>query len=145
MTDKQTKPDFVTEAEMKDAATVMARKYASFMNDRAFQIALKKDNRGVYATVTLANASGSYFYPVEGRMAALDHEMSQRDAALFLLSYIDLYFAEYFREGGDMYLPIDWADYEHDGVKLQLKGQILNLEVERMADALLERGEQPLH
>ena len=145
MTDKTKKPEFVTETELKDIASVMERKYTSFVGDRSFQATAKKDARGVYATVTLANGSGSYFYPVEGRIAHVDHEMNNRDAVLFLLNYIDLYFEEYFREGGDVYLPIDWSNYDYEGVQLQLKGQILNLEVERMADAILERGDQPTH
>lgn len=145
MNDQAQPSTFVTEAEQKAFASVMDRKYASFMKQRSFKVDMKKDARGVYATVTLANASGSYFYPVEGRIANLDHDMNPRDAGLFLLDYIDLYFAEYFHDGGDVYLPIDWAEYEHDGIPLQLKGQILNLEAERLADALLERGEQSIH
>lgn len=144
MTEKP-KNEFVTEGECRDLATLMGRKYASFMKDRHFEAVITKDARGVYATVTLRNRSGSFFYPVEGRMANIDHDMNPRESGLFLLDYIDSYFEEYFREGGDVYLPIDWAHYEHDGVPLQLKGQILNLEIERMADELLSKGNSSVH
>lgn len=137
---KETTAKFVSQDECGEISRVMEKKYAGFLKQRFFETGLKKDGRGVYATVTLRNKSGSYYYPVEGRLAHLDHDMNEREAALFLLDYIDAYFGEYFREDGDVYLPIDWADYEWDGVPLQLKGQILNLEVERMADELL-RGE----
>jgi hypothetical protein len=137
--DLPTKP-FVTAAECDDVAQMMGRKYTRFMNERYFEATMRRDGRGVYAKVTLRNQSGSYYYPVEGRLAHAEHEMSDRDAAFFLLDYIDSYFDEYFRGDGGVYLPIDWADYEWEGVPLQLKGQILNLEIERMADDLLERG-----
>lgn len=134
---------FLTPEDLAELASVMNRKYAGHLNQRRFEATAKKDGTGVYAKVTLKNASGSYFYPVEGRLAHLDHDMNAKDAALFLLNYIDAYFAEYFKEGGEVYLPIDWADYDYDGVPIQLKGQILNLEVERMADALLEQADKP--
>lgn len=131
----------LNEAELKEFASLLNRKYASMIHERHFEVVMAKDARGVYATVTLRNPSGSYFYPVEGRVAHDDHEMSVRDACSFLLDYIDSYFEEYFRGGGEVYLPIDWSDYEHEGVVLQLKGQILNLEVERMADEILSRSD----
>ena len=139
-TNSPAKKPFVNEAECDEVASLMDRKYASYMKQRYFEAAVRRDSQGVYAKVTLRNKNGSYFYPVEGRIAHEEHEMSDRDAAFFLLDYIDQYFDEYFKEDGGVYLPIDWADYEWDGVALQLKGQILNLEVERMADELLERG-----
>lgn len=135
--------DFVTTTECTEIATLMGRKYSTFLKQRFFEVVTTKDSHGVYAKITLQNQSGSFYYPVEGRMAHLDHDMSARDASLFLFDYIDAYFAEYFREDGDMYLPIDWADYDSEGVPFQLKGQILNLEVERMADELLAGSEQP--
>jgi hypothetical protein len=133
---------FVTVEECAEFSRQMERKYAAFLRQRSFETKVRKDARGIYATVTLRNASGSYFYPVEGRVAHLDHDLSERAAALFVLDYIEAYFAEYFREDGGVFLPIDWADYECDGIPLQLKGQILNLEVEKMADELLA-GEGP--
>ena len=63
--------------------------------------------------------------------------MEESGVALLLCEYIGEYFAEYFREGGELYLPIDWADYSWEGVPLQMRGQILNLEAERLADELL--------
>lgn len=129
--------EFVTEAECRDISSLMERKYATFMKQRSFETMVRKDGNGVYAKITLRNPSGSFYYPVEARIAHIDHDMSNHDAGLFLLDYIDAYFAEYFRENGEVYLPIDWADYESDGIPMQLKGQILNLEVERMADELL--------
>jgi hypothetical protein len=57
-----------------------------------------------------------------------------------LIDYIDSYFEEFFRENGEVLLPIDWAPFDWEGVPIQLKGQIFNLEVEKMADEWLEHG-----
>ncbi len=140
MSDQLPSSEFLSAKILTDTARVMERKYASFMNQRHFEVEAYKDGLGIYAKVTLRNKTGSFFYPVEGRIANLDHDMKPSEAALFLLDYIDAYFAEFFREGGEVYLPIDWADYECDGIPLQMKGQILNMEIEKMADEFLKRG-----
>lgn len=128
---------FVEAAECSDLAALMQRKYAGFLAQRFFEVSVSKDVTGVHAKMTLRNQDGSFFYPVEGRMAFVDSDLSPRESALLLLNYMDAYFDEYLREGGDVYLPIDWAEYEYEGVPLQLKGQIYNLVIEKMADELL--------
>ena len=68
--------------------------------------------------------------------------MKRKDAVLFLLDYIDCYFEEFFKEDENVFLPIDWSEYSFDEVPFQLKGQILNLHVEDLADRILS-GEDP--
>ncbi len=128
---------FITETECKDLASLLNRKYAGFLAERYFEVVVDRNPIGVHAKVTLRNSSGSYFYPVEGRIADVDHDMTAREGGQLLLDYMGSYFDEYFREGGDVYLPIDWTEYEMDGVPLQMKGQIHNLAIEKMADEFL--------
>lgn len=130
----------LTGEECAALAAAMGRKYSSFLKERYFEMKVRSDRQGTYATVLLRNQSGSFYYPVEGRVADMDHDMNEREAAMFLIDYIDAYFEEFFRENGEVYLPIDWATFDWEGVPLQLKGQILNLEVEEMADRWLESG-----
>jgi hypothetical protein len=126
---------------------MLSRKYGAALKQRYFEVDLKRDGSGVYAKVTLRDRSGSFYYPVEGRIAHEDHSMSSRDAALFLVDYIDAYYEEYLRDG-ETFLPIDWAEYESEGVVFQLKGQVLNLEAEKLADEILAQADgvvSPLH
>ena len=125
------------QSECADLARLLDRKFAGLRGARYFGVEFSKDGQGVYAKVTLRNDSSSYFYPVEARIAFADTDLGERAAGMFLLDYISEYFAEYFREDGDCYLPIDWTEYQWDGVAFQVKGQILNLELEKMADELL--------
>lgn len=129
--------EFLTEKDCQEMARVMERRYAGEIADRYFLTEATRDEFGVYVKVTLRNDSGSFVYPVEARTKHQAHEMNHRDAGLFLLDFVDAYFEEYFGEGGEVFLPIDWADYECEDVALQLKGQILNLKIEKMADDLL--------
>ena len=128
---------FVTQAECDQLASLLGRKYTSFLRQRYFEVSVRKDSHGVYAKVILRSKDGSFYYPVEARAAHMEHDMEESGVALLLCEYMGEYFAEYFREGGELYLPIDWADYSWEGVPLQMRGQILNLEAERLADELL--------
>ena len=130
----------ISTEECDALAETMSRKYASFLNGRYFEVSLKHDQTGNFATVLLRNDSGSFYYPVEGRISDYDHDLNRHDATLFLIDYIDSYFEEFFRENGEVYLPIDWAAFEWEGIPIQLRGQILNLEVENMADDWLKNG-----
>lgn len=130
---------FITSEERTELALMLSRKYAAALSQRYFEVDLKQDGSGVYAKVTLRDRSGAFYYPVEGRIAHEDHSMSSREAALFLVDYIDAYYEEYLRDG-ETFLPIDWAEYETEGVVFQLKGQVLNLEAERMANEILEQA-----
>lgn len=131
---------FISAEECVKLALLMNNKFASLIGQRSFEASIKKDERGVYAKIILRNRDGSFFYPVEARVLHDEHELTPRDAGLLLFDYMGAYFEEYLKEGGDIYLPIDWADYDCDGVALQMRGQILNLAVEKMADELLNNA-----
>ena len=131
----------MTEVEAFELTEIMRQKYAAFIAERYFELSASKDATGVHVKLILRNGSGTFYYPVEARLANLAHEMTAKEAVLFLVDYVDAYYEEYFREGGEVYLPIDWTEFEHEGLPVQLKGQILNLAVEAMADEWLAKGE----
>lgn len=122
-------------------STLMAEKYTMFMAGRRFVIEAAKDLHRVTVKVTLTNEDESYFYPVYGRMNIDREDLKAEEAALFLVDYIDAYFEDFFEEGEDLYIPIEWAKYEYDATEFELKGQIFNLKAERLADELLSRSE----
>lgn len=126
--------------ECLQLSQVMGKKYASALKDRNFFIKTQGMADGVMLTVILRNHSGSFHYPVEGRMKLGTEGLNSRDAALFLLDYIDQYFEEYLTRDPDTFLPIDWTDYELEGRHFQIRGQIANLELEKLADEILARG-----
>jgi hypothetical protein len=57
---------------------MLSRKYGAALKQRYFEVDLKRNGSGVYAKVTLRDRSGSFYYPVEGRIAHEDHSMSSR-------------------------------------------------------------------
>ncbi len=137
MNGSQTKSP-LTAAENSDIASALQRKYAAFTGNRKFTLDSEADSQSVSLTLTLKNDDESFFYPVEGRIAWREEGLSQKAAAGVLIDVMDNYFQEYLVNDGEVFLPIDWQDYESaDGQKIQLRGQIRNLKLEKMADDLL--------
>ena len=130
--------EFLTDAECVELAEIMVKKYRIAMKDRSFSIRASVQDKGVYVTIILSNKDQSYYYPVEARMMFDAEEMEPREAALFLIDYIDVYFEEYlYEEDEQIYLPIDWSDHEYEAINLQIRGQILNQKLDAMADEWL--------
>ncbi len=121
---------------------VLDRKYSFWRKDRRFQVSAYADHEGTYAKVVLSDKKKSFYYPVEARIGHFDHEMSRKDAAFFLLDYIDCYFEEFFKEDENIFLKIDWATQEIEGLNFQIRGQVLNLYMEDLANRILS-GESP--
>ena len=138
MAEQQEQEVFLSISDCKELATLLSRKYAGLIQNRYFDIEVARGYTEILVKVTLRNQSGSFYYPVEARLKRIDYPRSAREAGMFLLDYVGSYFDEYLRSGGEVYLPIDWVEYECDGVIFQLKGQILNLELEQLADRWLE-------
>ena len=126
----------ISPAECAELAQIMGIKYAAHLDGKEFVISVQQQQEWVYVTVTLKNMQESFYYPVEARIHR-DVPLEPREAALFLLDYLDLYFDDYLREK-DVYFPLDWAQYVYEGIDFHVRGQILNLEAQRQADALLQ-------
>lgn len=124
-------------AEANGIATVLQKKYAAFATDRSFSCESWSDNQTVYLTITLKNNDASFFYPVEGRIAWRDEGLNTANATSLLLDLMDNYFQEFLINDGEVYLPIDWQDYDFENHTMQLRGQVKNLKLETMADDIL--------
>lgn len=120
-------------------ADLLNRKYENYLLGKLFSVDsfYVAKEQGVYVQVTLANKDQSFYYPVEARLDTDAEELTAKDAGFFLVDYIDTYFEEYLMEEEDLFLTIDWSPQEYDAVKFQMRGQIRNLKLEKMADDLL--------
>jgi hypothetical protein len=135
----------LTDTAKEKLVDLLTRKYRSYIGGKFFTVNAEPHMGGVAVSVILRNQSRSYFYPVEARIRHGEANLTETEAALFLVDYIDVYFDEFFRAGGEVYLPIDWADFTYGGKTFQLRGQILNLELEQMADDWIKKADSAYH
>lgn len=131
---------FLGREELSDIEALMGEKYAHYLDGRSFHVAAEHQGDSVYVTVTLKNDEESFFYPVEARIKHEAEDMKPSEAALFLIDYIDAYFEEYLTENEDLFIPIDWTAHQYLASNFQIRGQVRNLKIERMADDLLSKG-----
>jgi hypothetical protein len=136
--------ELLSQEEMNALADQMNKKYGNYVGNRSFKVECDIGPSEAHATVVLSNSDESFYYPVEARLNYIDEEMSKRSAALFLIDYIDVYFEEYLTEDEQIFLNIDWTKHEYEAVNFEIKGQILNLKLERLADELLKSSESTL-
>jgi hypothetical protein len=136
-----TKPP-LNDEEAADLAHLLELKYAAHLDGRTFEVTTEIKDDAVYGTVILRNADDSFYYPLEARIKHVHEEMSAKDASMFLVDYLDYYLDEYFTdEAENLFIPIDWTDRQWDAVDLQIRGQVFNKKIDKMADELLASGE----
>ena len=103
---------------------------------RFFAVKAKDSGEQVWVQTLLHNDSKSYHYAVEAFIIK-DKAKHPRAQAFFLLAYLDSYWDEYFAEDENVYLPIDWTRHLYQEEEFYLKGQVLNIQAEVLADKLL--------
>jgi hypothetical protein len=129
--------NILSQEERESVIAQLSRMHTHELDNRFFEVVTSFDDLGVYVTVTLRDQRGSFFYPVEARIAYQRSGLSKPESCYLLLEIIDEYLDEYLKDG--VFLPIDWSDYTYEGHEVQLKGQILNLEVEGQAEEFLRQ------
>ena len=126
----------------QELASLLEKKYGAWLGQRFFEVHSSSQFAVVSVKVTLRNADKSFFYPIEGRIQFEDQDLKADAARDLLMDYIDAYLEEFLTGGEETYLPIDWANFDCDGVELQLRGQILNIKLEELANQLLGETSQ---
>ena len=125
------------ENQIVEIESSLQRKYAAFIKGRRFTLETVADAQSVTLGVILKSDDESFYYPVQGRIAWREEGLSLEKAAELLLDLMDSYFQEYLVSGGETLLPLDWQDFEVNDHKMQLRGQIQNLMLEKLGDKLM--------
>jgi len=128
------------ETELKELSSLLNRKHAWFLGERKSSIKADQDGDAIFVDVFLKSDDETYYYPVSTRIDLEREELAPKDAALFLIDFVDLYFDDYFDGGESVFLAIDWTDFQYDAVNFQMKGQIINQRLKSMADKLLQNS-----
>lgn len=123
--------------EKNSLIKILNTKYASYLEGRFFEIECGVDTDFAKVRILLRNSIDRFYYPVEARIAYKEENLSPKDAVLFLIDYADFYFDEFFKD--EVMLTIDWSKHVFEDKKFEMKGQIFNMERERLADEWLKK------
>ena len=125
--------------EIFEIEKILNLKYSQYILGKQFFVQTEFKDAILYVTVLLKNPSSSFYYPVEGRIDCMDKTKREDILECFyvLVDHIDFYFDEYLKSEEFVSLPIDWSPYSTQDFEFQLRGQILNLDHENQANALL--------
>ena len=67
--------------------------------------------------------------------------MPSKDALLFLVDTIDLFFKDYFDSKEDsLELPLGWKTFEYEAETYYMRGELTNKKLDSMADEWLAKG-----
>lgn len=135
-----TKESGLLDNEIADLLKILNTKYAAHLNQRFFELEIGGDQGHVLVTLTLRDPLKRFFYPVMAKISPQENNLSPREAALLVIDYMDCYFEEFFKDDEGTYLTIDWTGHTFEDVDFQMKGQILDLEKERLADEFLKKA-----
>ena len=136
------KPPFDAETTRQAVALLTQRHRRRLKPDEGFRITAHVEPPYVGVTLTLANADESMVYPMEARVPRETEGLDDDTACAELcLDFLDYYVGEYLRGGRDVYLTLDWSAVRFGEYEVQARGQVLNLKLERLADALLAEAD----
>lgn len=129
--------DLVDQKAISELSKILNLKHAASLEDRSFTLSCSKENDMIEVQVILKNSDESFYYPVTVCVNRQVYKQSDKDLALILLDYLDIYFDNFFREDENLFVPIDWVEHQFEGVTLRMKGQVLNRYQELKANELL--------
>ncbi len=131
-----TKKTVLSDEARNQTTALLTTKYKGFLNDRFITMSDYYDDEGSYLELKISNNDDSYSYEIAARMHK-EQISTPEKAVMKLLDGIDSYLNEFFESGESINLPIEYSEYEIGDKFFQLRGQIFNRKLEKMADQLL--------
>ncbi|MCB9643062.1 MAG: hypothetical protein H6728_08310 [Myxococcales bacterium] len=136
------KREDITATEAEEIAHLMSQRHQVYLQDgEYFEVSGYRSRGEVYTQVILRNEDESFYYPVECQLEVVSSGVNNpMDAQFLLLDFQDYYFGRFLSEGRDVFLTIDWSEYQFDEYLLLARGQIFNRKLDRLADEWLAGG-----
>jgi hypothetical protein len=146
---KELSKHFWDATEHDEIAQVFVERFQKYLQeDETFQIDSCVCEGTLQFKITLKNHDNSFIYPIEcvaysnKDLGGLKPEL-QEGAWLTLaqatLEYVMIYLEEFFEEGRELYLPLDWSHHSlTEETSILLRGFFRNKAIEDLADSLLK-------
>ena len=132
----------MTADEVFAVEQLLNEKHGAKRNARQFYVFTGYRAPWVGVEVLLRSLDQKFYYPVQVVAEYKKSGSTKKEIANLLLDFVDLYYSQFFAEE-DTLVPIDWSEFDCEGLKLFMRGQIRNRKLEQEADSLLGVQTEP--
>ena len=140
---------FWTDEEIVNIKKLLNKKHLVYLENEEFIIESGSTKEQIQIKVSLIKSDKSNCYPIECVFVKeTDNEFKETEIAFKMLDYLDIYWANYFSEERNIFIPLDWSAHEFEGVQFYMRGFVRNLQLENDADEFLTKygyGEYEIH
>jgi len=122
-------------------AALLDSRHGKSLRDETLDIAARVEGENPVMQVVLRSRDRSLVYTMEAALVRSDYPTIGLSEGLDVcVDFLDWYLGEYFREGRDAFLPLDWKKFRFGDLEVMARGDLRNDLLEDLADAWL-RGE----
>lgn len=146
--DKEKTSPIWGEDEIINIQSLLNKKHSLYLENEEFKVEAEKSKEQIQIRISLSKKDNSFSYPIEGVYIKETKDQKEEDIALNLIDYLDFYWASYFSEERNVFIPIDWSKHEFEGISFYLRGFIRNIALENAADDFLAKyghGDYEIH
>ena len=125
-------------------AKLLDTRHGRSLKDETFELSARVEGENPVMQVVLRNRDHTQVYTMEAALIRADWPSFGLSEGLDVcVDFLDWYLGEYFREGRDAFLPLDWKNFRFGDVEIMARGDLRNVLLEDLADAWL-RGDTDL-
>ncbi|KAB8030849.1 hypothetical protein [Fluviispira multicolorata] len=127
-----------SQEEYLNIVKILNKKHAAYLENEEFEIEAGFSNEQVQVKVSLRKNDNSVLYPIECLyVKEFGDKINYSNIAINMIDYLDLYWADYFIEERDIFVPLDWSKHEFEGTHFYLRGFVRNIQLEEQAESFL--------
>jgi hypothetical protein len=127
-----------SDEELFNIKKLLNKKHLVYLENEKFEIESGTSQDQIQIRVSLIKNDNSAYYPIECIfMKETAEGFKESDIAVSMLDYLDVYWANYFLEERNVFIPLDWSKHEFEGITFYMRGFVRNLQLEAHADEFL--------
>ena len=128
-------------ARQNRIAALLDTRHGKSLKDESFDLSARVEGENPVMQIVLRNRDRTVVYTMGAALVRADYPtITLSDGLDICVDFLDWYLGEYFRDGRDAFLPLDWKKFRFGDLEVMARGDLRNDLLEDLADAWL-RGE----
>ncbi len=134
--------------EILNIQSLLNKKHSLYLDDEEFILEVGTSKEQIQIKIVLIKKNNIASYPIECIYLKETAKEEEQDIVLKMIDYLDIYWANYFSEERNVFVPIDWSKHEFEGICFYMRGFLRNIELENAANEFLNKhghGDYEIH